>query len=388
MIGGERGETQPAEEPLALRELAMRATTLRARAASAPPAELLEATAALQALALGAAERESPETRAALLSELRGVQAGLEVAIELEKDGPYLVTNIERLVDHLGCDYPVAPQVALCRCGRSQIKPYCDGSHADVGFPDEKSPDRQPDRLDTCVGQQVTILDNRGTCQHSCYCTDRLATVFRAREEPFVHPSGGRMDEIIRTVRDCPSGALSYALDGVEARDAVDHHGRREPVIEVTKDGPYRITDGIALRHPGGEDVARNAGASREHCALCRCGQSQNKPFCSGMHWYVSSTTRCPTRAHADDVRGPEDCLIPIFYRSTSPGPDAGPLFAHVRRSPPAGRRWLRPSTRLQPALRRLPAMLSQPGQAHHRGLAGALGQAAAAGCPGGRAAQ
>jgi truncated hemoglobin YjbI len=33
--------------------------------------------------------------------------------------------------------------------------------------------------------------------------------------------------------------------------------------------------------------VPRAAGSSREHYALCRCGHSQNKPFCSGMHWYV-----------------------------------------------------------------------------------------------------
>ena len=33
--------------------------------------------------------------------------------------------------------------------------------------------------------------------------------------------------------------------------------------------------------------MPRNTGASLEHYALCRCGQSQNKPFCSGMHWYV-----------------------------------------------------------------------------------------------------
>ena len=58
-----------------------------------------------------------------------------------------------------------------------------------------------------------------GSASTPGFCTDRLATVFRAGQEPFVAPSGGRMDEIIRAVRDCPSGALSYALDGVEARD-------------------------------------------------------------------------------------------------------------------------------------------------------------------------
>jgi CDGSH-type Zn-finger protein/truncated hemoglobin YjbI len=240
-------------------------------------------------------------------------------------------------VDWLGCEYPSAPQMALCRCGQSQIKPYCDGRHAQVDFRDEKSPDRQPDRLDTYVGQQVTVLDNRGTCQHSGYCTDRLATVFRLREEPFVHPSGGRMDEIIRAVRDCPSGALSYALDGVEARDTVDHHGRREPAIEVTKDGPYRVTGGIALRHPGGKDVARNQGASREHYALCRCGQSQNKPFCSGMHWYVDfhdpvpDTDRTPTMFEWAGGLPALTRMTRLFYEKYVPqDPMLAPLFADM----------------------------------------------------------
>lgn len=129
-------------------------------------------------------------------------------------------------------------------------------------------------------------MDNRGICQHAGYCSDRLVTVFRAGAEPFVAPSGGRMDEIIRAVRDCPSGALSYAIDGVEARDEVDYHGARPPVVRVTKDGPYRITGSIPLRKAGGGQPERAQGSSLEHYALCRCGESQNKPFCSGMHWY------------------------------------------------------------------------------------------------------
>jgi CDGSH-type Zn-finger protein/truncated hemoglobin YjbI len=95
------------------------------------------------------------------------------------------------------------------------------------------------------------------------------------------------MDEIIRAVRDCPSGALSYAIDGTEARGQADWGGTREPAVEVTRDGPYRITGGISLAGADGAPEPRAQGASLEHYALCRCGQSQNKPFCSGMHWYV-----------------------------------------------------------------------------------------------------
>src|SRR4029077_11658011 len=148
----------------------------------------------------------------------------------------------------------------------------CDGTHADVGFSGRKDPKRVPDKRDRYVGEQVTILDNRGICQPSGFCSDRLATAFRVGEEPFVAPSGGRMDELIRAVRDCPSGALSYALDGVEAREDVDYHGIREPAIEVSKDGPYRITGAIALVGADAGDEPRNAGASLEHYALCRCG--------------------------------------------------------------------------------------------------------------------
>jgi CDGSH-type Zn-finger protein/truncated hemoglobin YjbI len=258
-------------------ELTLAATTLAARHAGPPG--LLEATAALQDLA----GQEDPDR----LAELTAAQAGLEPEIRLAPDGPYLVTNAERVLDGLGCPIATRPLLALCRCGASERKPYCDGAHARTGFSDSKSADRVPDRRDSYLGQQVTVYDNRGICQHSGYCTDRLSTAFRSGQEPFVAPSGGRMDELVRAVRDCPSGALSYAVDGVEERASTDHHGRRPPAIDVTRDGPYRVTGGIPLRDGDGRDVPRAEGSSREHYALCRCGQSRNKPFCSGMHWYV-----------------------------------------------------------------------------------------------------
>jgi CDGSH-type Zn-finger protein/truncated hemoglobin YjbI len=278
-------------------DVAKRATALRARlgrAGSCPP-ELAEATAALQDLA---GRLAAPAEAAARRDELWELQAGLPASVQAERNGPYLVTNVPRLIDHLGAETRPAPQLALCRCGNSSIKPLCDGSHASSGFRDAKDPKRVPDRRDTYDGQQLTIYDNRGICQHSGLCTDRLATVFRTSTEPFVAASGGRMDDIIRAVRDCPSGALSYAIDGTEARGQVDWGGTREPAVEVTKDGPYRIIGGISLTGADGAPEHRAQGASLEHYALCRCGQSQNKPFCSGMHWYVRFRDPVPAPGH------------------------------------------------------------------------------------------
>ncbi|HEX9527812.1 MAG TPA: CDGSH iron-sulfur domain-containing protein, partial [Streptosporangiaceae bacterium] len=234
-------------------------------------------------------------------------------------------------------------RLALCRCGSSAIKPLCDGACARTGFADAKDPKRVPDRRDAYLGQQLTIFDNRGICQHSGYCTDRLATVFRAGQEPFVAPSGGRLDEIIRAVRDCPSGALSLAFGTTEARGLVDWDGAREPAIEVTKDGPYRITGGIALTDADGQDVPRNAGSSAEHYALCRCGQSQNKPFCSGMHWYVGFRDPVTRPGHEPTLfewAGGLPALTRmtrlLYERHVPADPLLAPLFAEMRPDHPA----------------------------------------------------
>jgi CDGSH-type Zn-finger protein/ferredoxin len=149
--------------------------------------------------------------RASRIAELAAVQAGLAAGIMVAENGPYLATNVPGVHSYLGEQLAVPPQLALCRCGQSAMKPFCDGTHARSGFSGEKDPGRVPDRRDSYPGQQVTIFDNRGICQHSGLCTDRLPTVFRTDAEPFVAPSGGRLDEIIRAVRDCPSGALSLA---------------------------------------------------------------------------------------------------------------------------------------------------------------------------------
>ncbi len=227
--------------------------------------------------------------------------------------------------------------MALCRCGQSKLKPLCDGTHAEIGFHADKDPERVADRQATYVGQQVTILDNRGTCQHSGFCTDRLATAFGLGKEPFVMPSGGRMDEIIRAVRDCPSGALSYGIDGLEARNEVDYHQQREPTIEVSKDGPYRITGQIPLIDAAGEAEPGNQGASLEHYALCRCGRSQNKPFCSGMHWYVefkdpvSDPQRTPTMFEWCGGLPALTRMTRLFYEKYVPeDPMLAPLFSNM----------------------------------------------------------
>ena len=255
--------------------------------------------------------------------------------MQTARNGPYLVTNVPHVLTHLGEELQAPPQLALCRCGGSARKPFCDGSCASNGFSDAKDPNRVPDRRDTYPGQHVTIFDNRGLCQHSGFCTDRLATVFRAGQEPFIAPSGGRMDEIIMAVRDCPSGALSFGFGDTEDRAETDWENAREPAVEITRDGPYRITGGIELIDADGKPMPRNAGASLEHYALCRCGHSQNKPYCSGMHWYVGfrdpQPSAEPTLFEWAGGRGALTRMIRLLYeKHVAADPEVAAAFASM----------------------------------------------------------
>jgi CDGSH-type Zn-finger protein/truncated hemoglobin YjbI len=314
-------------------QLALDATTLSCQGGA--PAAVKEAAAALQDLACSVAAGDRNELSGRLRA-LSAIQAKEPAGIQASLDGPYVLTNVESLVSWLGEPIDVRPRMALCRCGASRLKPLCDGSHARTGFSGAKDSSRVPDRLDRYEGLPLTVLDNRGTCAHSGFCTDRVPTVFRQGQDPFVAPSGARMDDIARAVRVCPSGALSCEVDGHEVRTLVD--SERPPSIEVSKDGPYRVTGGIPLTDEHEAAVERNLGASREHYSLCRCGHSQNKPFCSGMHWYVRFHDPVDDPEHEPTLfewAGGLPALIRLtraFYSKYVPeDPLIGPLFANMR---------------------------------------------------------
>jgi thiamine pyrophosphate-dependent acetolactate synthase large subunit-like protein/CDGSH-type Zn-finger protein len=206
-------------------------------------------------------------------------------SIEPKENGPFLVRGLETFSNSRGDPIPTKRVMALCRCGQSGNKPFCDGTHAKVGFKSAKLEGRVPDQRDDYVGKQITIHDNRGICSHAGFCTDCLASVWRMRTEPWIDPDGASVEHIVETIKKCPSGALSYSIDGVEYRDQ-----DREPEVQVSKDGPYRVRGFVELKN-----TERLEGTSEEHYALCRCGCSKNKPFCDGTHWYVK---------FADDERG------------------------------------------------------------------------------------
>ena len=194
--------------------------------------------------------------------------------IEIRPDGPYAVTGLETFTDAAGKPIVHAElTIKLCRCGGSMNKPFCDGTHRRNGFSGARESDGAKDKVKSYAGPGITIHDNRSVCIHAAECTKGLDRVFKYGERPWIDAAGATPQEVVETVHRCPSGALTYAMNGEEKAPE-----SWPPSIVVMKDGPYAVL-GVDL--PG---VTFAQGVSHQRYTLCRCGASRNKPFCDNSH--------------------------------------------------------------------------------------------------------
>lgn len=180
-------------------------------------------------------------------------------------------------------DIPIRDSALLCRCGASERKPFCDGSHVGVGFTSRRMWKPGAGRELSYEGASITVHDNRALCAHVEYCVEELPTVFDRSKRPWIDPDGATVEEIVALCRKCPSGALSCTVDGVLHRN----YDERPPVVIASAEGPYFLQGGVQVA-----DEPEFEGGSYEHCTLCRCGQSRNKPRCDGKHWEIGFTNR------------------------------------------------------------------------------------------------
>ena len=201
-----------------------------------------------------------------------------------KEDGPLIVQGVP-ILKQKGGDIDVdKPVYALCRCGMSQNKPYCDGAHAKAGFTSDNggakirnTPVSYSGEVD---GHQVTVSYTPVLCGHIAACQALHKEVFDPAKKPWIQPENGSLDRILAVVKACPSGALRISVDGEE-----EHHiDSDQTSIRINKNGPY-VVKNVEL-----EAEFNGAGASEKEYILCRCGQSKNKPFCDGTHHDVKWT--------------------------------------------------------------------------------------------------
>lgn len=160
---------------------------------------------------------------------------------------------------------------ALCRCGQSNKKPFCDGTHARVGFVAvDNDSGTYDERSKVLGGTGLTVRDDRSLCVHAGFCGTRVANVWG--QVPETGESTVRA-QVIAMVEKCPSGALTFRFDGDDVEPLL------AAAIAVTDDGPLWVTGGIPISIADGTPLE-----TRNRVTLCRCGASANKPLCDGTH--------------------------------------------------------------------------------------------------------
>ena len=212
--------------------------------------------------------------------------------IKVTQNGPYLVSGGIPLTEEIiGADaagyscewredkkYPSKENYALCRCGQSRSKPFCDGIHVQVGFDGTETASREPylDQAEEIDGPALVLTDAKELCVHARFC-DRAGGIWNLTRQSD-DPEARRI--AIEEARDCPSGRLVVWDKTGEAIEP-----EFEPSIALVEDPQEGVSGPIWVR---GNTVVESADGTpyeiRNRVTLCRCGKSSNKPFCDGSH--------------------------------------------------------------------------------------------------------
>lgn len=203
------------------------------------------------------------------------VSGGLPLAKE------YIVTDDEGISAewNKGEAYPEQETYALCRCGGSKHKPFCDGTHASEGFDGTETASKkkylaQAERIE---GPGFTLTDVQDLCAAARFC-HQAGGIWRLTAE-----SDDPDDKKIaaRIAGQCPSGRLVVwdSETGKPVEPEFEHS------VSITEDplkgvsGPLWVKGGVPVESANGTKYE-----VRNRVTLCRCGRSGNKPFCDGSH--------------------------------------------------------------------------------------------------------
>jgi CDGSH-type Zn-finger protein/uncharacterized Fe-S cluster protein YjdI len=156
----------------------------------------------------------------------------------------------------------------------------------DSGPVNENEARRQPNVERVYRNSAIAVLWEPKLCIHAGYCFRGLPEVFQPESRPWVKINEATADKIAEIVMTCPTGALHFErLDG----------GPQEPQTEQTTvnlrpNGPLYMRGKIRITGSGGQLIREDT-----RLALCRCGHSENKPFCDGSHRRVGFRTTKPS---------------------------------------------------------------------------------------------
>lgn len=123
--------------------------------------------------------------------------------------------------------------------------------------------------------RELTIVWKPKTCIHAAECVKALPKVYKPKARPWLKIENATTEELKAQIKKCPSGALSYYMNDEDNKEAET----LETKVEVLENGPLLVYGTLKVTDKDGNTETKN-----KTTAFCRCGHSNNKPYCDGAH--------------------------------------------------------------------------------------------------------
>lgn len=121
--------------------------------------------------------------------------------------------------------------------------------------------------------EKLTVFWKPSKCIHAGECTKALPHVYKPNERPWVNLDNASTKELMAQIDLCPSAALSYFYDEMAGDEST------EVKAKIMENGPLLVYGEFELTTKNGDVETKE-----KRTAFCRCGASQNKPYCDGTH--------------------------------------------------------------------------------------------------------
>ena len=123
----------------------------------------------------------------------------------------------------------------------------------------------------------ITITWEPDKFIHSAICFKGMPEVFDPRRKPWIVPENNSTDNIVNQIKNCPSGAISFKYNNETQNE--NNIEESTTKIQLAENGPLLVNGNVTLVDKEGNETTKEGMT-----ALCRCGESANKPYCDGAH--------------------------------------------------------------------------------------------------------